>query len=129
MAIAIVAYSTGKIFERSCVMQALVFEQTGEPLEVLVLADVPMPQVDRGDVLVQVSVRPIQPADSLFIAGRYRTQPRFPQVAGFDGAPIRSEEHTSELQSLMRISYAVFCLKQKNKTCIHILSYIYTPDS
>src|SRR3546814_6612819 len=30
---------------------------------------------------------------------------------GFD----RSEEHTSELQSLMRISYAVFCLKNKNK--------------
>src|SRR3546814_2753617 len=28
---------------------------------------------------------------------------------------IRSEEHTSELQSLMRISYAVFCLKNKNK--------------
>src|SRR3546814_1088887 len=28
-------------------------------------------------------------------------------------APIRSEEHTSELQSLMRISYAVFCLKKK----------------
>src|SRR3546814_1788935 len=30
--------------------------------------------------------------------------------------PIRSEEHTSELQSLMRISYAVFCLKKKKKT-------------
>src|SRR3546814_8126090 len=30
------------------------------------------------------------------------------------GCP-RSEEHTSELQSLMRISYAVFCLKKKNK--------------
>src|SRR3546814_3399925 len=29
---------------------------------------------------------------------------------------IRSEEHTSELQSLMRISYAVFCLKTKNYT-------------
>src|SRR3546814_3027041 len=28
--------------------------------------------------------------------------------------PMRSEEHTSELQSLMRISYAVFCLKKKN---------------
>src|SRR3546814_1295866 len=28
----------------------------------------------------------------------------------------RSEEHTSELQSLMRISYAVFCLKKKNRT-------------
>src|SRR3546814_5300893 len=31
----------------------------------------------------------------------------------------RSEEHTSELQSLMRISYAVFCLKNKNKSTIH----------
>src|SRR3546814_4769452 len=31
----------------------------------------------------------------------------------------RSEEHTSELQSLMRISYAVFCLKKKNKQQIH----------
>src|SRR3546814_6972857 len=30
-------------------------------------------------------------------------------------APFRSEEHTSELQSLMRISYAVFCLKKKIK--------------
>src|SRR3546814_4026042 len=32
------------------------------------------------------------------------------------GEQQRSEEHTSELQSLMRISYAVFCLKKKNKT-------------
>src|SRR3546814_1896829 len=31
------------------------------------------------------------------------------------GHPSRSEEHTSELQSLMRISYAVFCLKKKKK--------------
>src|SRR3546814_9213663 len=35
-------------------------------------------------------------------------------VAELPGEP-RSEEHTSELQSLMRISYAVFCLKKKNK--------------
>src|SRR3546814_1583036 len=34
----------------------------------------------------------------------------------------RSEEHTSELQSLMRISYAVFCLKKKTKTPNIILS-------
>src|SRR3546814_7258955 len=31
-----------------------------------------------------------------------------------DSDVVRSEEHTSELQSLMRISYAVFCLKKKN---------------
>src|SRR3546814_3033596 len=33
----------------------------------------------------------------------------------FDSGGSRSEEHTSELQSLMRISYAVFCLKKKTK--------------
>src|SRR3546814_7399183 len=37
-------------------------------------------------------------------------------------ARCRSEEHTSELQSLMRISYAVFCLKKKKKHTQHIQS-------
>src|SRR3546814_6699845 len=36
-------------------------------------------------------------------------------IRHLDVAHVRSEEHTSELQSLMRISYAVFCLKQQNK--------------
>src|SRR3546814_8910238 len=42
------------------------------------------------------------------------------------GPRTRSEEHTSELQSLMRISYAVFCLKQKHKDQIiaHMNKYI-----
>src|SRR3546814_6824326 len=37
----------------------------------------------------------------------------------FDAERLRSEEHTSELQSLMRISYAVFCLKKKNNENQH----------
>src|SRR3546814_10797224 len=37
-------------------------------------------------------------------------------AGGIRGARERSEEHTSELQSLMRISYAVFCLKKKKQT-------------
>src|SRR3546814_5012695 len=37
-------------------------------------------------------------------------------VAGPVAGDVRSEEHTSELQSLMRISYAVFCLKKKKRT-------------
>src|SRR3546814_5820457 len=37
-------------------------------------------------------------------------------LEGADTRTWRSEEHTSELQSLMRISYAVFCLKKQNKT-------------
>src|SRR3546814_5995448 len=44
-------------------------------------------------------------------------RPDMAQAGGPDGAAAakRSEEHTSELQSLMRISYAVFCLKKKKK--------------
>src|SRR3546814_9982307 len=44
---------------------------------------------------------------------------RFFGEAASLGIPTRSEEHTSELQSLMRISYAVFCLKKKNKMTEH----------
>src|SRR3546814_4729288 len=48
--------------------------------------------------------------------------------AFLDEAADRSEEHTSELQSLMRISYAVFCLKKKIiKTSYQIISQ-YTTD-
>src|SRR3546814_1038728 len=49
------------------------------------------------------------------------------EYAAKPGLLWRSEEHTSELQSLMRISYAVFCLKKKSRTisdtdtCTHIV--------
>src|SRR3546814_7501987 len=45
--------------------------------------------------------------------GWYRPEPLKEETVG--GVVTRSEEHTSELQSLMRISYAVFCLTKKNK--------------
>src|SRR3546814_6074680 len=50
-----------------------------------------------------------------FKSGGFSQRIAFPrtQAPAFD-PEIRSEEHTSELQSLMRISYAVFCLKKKN---------------
>src|SRR3546814_6054581 len=49
---------------------------------------------------------------------------RIALATGPAGAATRSEEHTSELQSLMRISYAVFCLKKKKKITktIYIIS-------
>src|SRR3546814_6509313 len=50
------------------------------------------------------------------LADRLRDWPGAGGVPSGEGeaATTRSEEHTSELQSLMRISYAVFCLKKKN---------------
>src|SRR3546814_6505192 len=49
---------------------------------------------------------------------------RFADILGEFARALRprSEEHTSELQSLMRISYAVFCLKKKNKNTLYTRS-------
>src|SRR3546814_5590202 len=63
--------------------------------------------------------RPVRYSGHLPVGGRQRTGSPGPGGAGRRHADpirlldIRSEEHTSELQSLMRISYAVFCLKKK----------------
>src|SRR3546814_10451311 len=61
-----------------------------------------------GHRALPVRPRPRAPRSNL----QNRTPPRT-NVAGVAG--VRSEEHTSELQSLMRISYAVFCLKKKTQ--------------
>src|SRR3546814_6573540 len=53
------------------------------------------------------------------LVGRYRHTPAAITMTIATQGDGRSEEHTSELQSLMRISYAVFCLKTKNKTTTH----------
>src|SRR3546814_8443829 len=52
----------------------------------------------------------VEPILSTTVCGRILQRAGYIEAV----ASIRSEEHTSELQSLMRISYAVFCLKQKN---------------
>src|SRR3546814_16583761 len=58
------------------------------------------------------------PYTTLFRSDRFRVgraRRRHPDLGrAVAAARLRSEEHTSELQSLMRISYAVFCLKKKN---------------
>src|SRR3546814_4205714 len=63
------------------------------------------------------SCRENEAAQTIFCVALYTRMSIFPILAP-ENSPrkARSEEHTSELQSLMRISYAVFCLKKKNKT-------------
>src|SRR3546814_2632330 len=76
---------------------------------------VPVQAVARGRVLDVVAGQiAMPPADTGDIV--HAPLPVFVQYEGCRGAcTMRSEEHTSELQSLMRISYAVFCLKKKKK--------------
>src|SRR3546814_3709101 len=74
--------------------------------------------VGRGIDRLEAQCDPGLPAEAGVDARRQRVGDRMAEhgVVGFGhGGPLcmRSEEHTSELQSLMRISYAVFCLKKK----------------
>src|SRR3546814_3983277 len=47
-------------------------------------------------------------------------------ISAPDLAKLRSEEHTSELQSLMRNSYAVFCLKKQKQAILYVYTIPYT---
>src|SRR3546814_10885055 len=77
---------------------------------------------DRGTVALQydgVNIVQDQVAGSFAVAqngdGTLALTLNGSAVSSPSGGTLRSEEHTSELQSLMRISYAVFCLKKKKK--------------
>src|SRR3546814_7210083 len=77
--------------------------------------------VRRGLTLTAADVADFAPAEALMRNGVEILLPLASLFALALGAAVRSEEHTSELQSLMRNSYAVFCLKKKNKpTHTHI---------
>src|SRR3546814_10251066 len=75
----------------------------------------PVAGADDGDVVVEVVARVVHGAAAGAAIGAIAD----PDVAAGPGlqhvGEVRSEEHTSELQSLMRISYAVFCLKKKKQ--------------
>src|SRR3546814_6919959 len=82
--------------------EAIVVNRHGGP-EQLHLAPIQSPRPGPGEVRLRQTAIGVN-----FIDVYCRT-------GAFDLLRPRSEEHTSELQSLMRISYAVFCLKKKNR--------------
>src|SRR3546814_6409770 len=70
---------------------------------------------DWCDCFVMNPCEPPEDAVFLFIGPRLLENARLPEDWARSAERRRSEEHTSELQSLMRTSYAVFCLKKKNR--------------
>src|SRR3546814_8431139 len=74
-------------------------------------------QLDRIGAVAMIGVEIVEPHGGLahqHLTGAGLAERHFAPVDDLGAAlRLRSEEHTSELQSLMRISYAVFCLKKK----------------
>src|SRR3546814_9697011 len=68
-------------------------------------------RIHRAGFLAETTIDALRHVDVVARCAAAAVCPRF----SLDRNRLRSEEHTSELQSLMRISYAVFCLKKKKK--------------
>src|SRR3546814_4143261 len=79
---------------------------------------IPLLAGEADPVAAATGFQPQEEGERTMAYTRYKGDPYWKRAkvggTSADGTP-RSEEHTSELQSLMRISYAVFCLKKKKK--------------
>src|SRR3546814_7541908 len=94
---------------------SLLAQENGSAVSPVLQVQRPKGADQLGNYLTRLAANP-RDVDALIGAGESALQLEDPRsAAGFFARAdaIRSEEHTSELQSLMRISYAVFCLKKK----------------
>lgn len=69
-------------------MKAAIFEQFGNPAEVLSIQDRPLPEPGRGEVRVRMLCSPINPSDLMTVQGIYGRRPDLPAVPGYEGVGI-----------------------------------------
>jgi NADPH:quinone reductase-like Zn-dependent oxidoreductase len=69
-------------------MKAVVFDQFGDPAEVLQVRDVPVPEPGPGEVRVRMLASPINPSDLLSVRGEYGRRPTLPATPGFEGVGV-----------------------------------------
>lgn len=69
-------------------MKAVVFEQFGDPADVLHVREVPAPEPGAGEVRVRMLQSPINPSDLLTVRGTYGRRPKLPATPGFEGVGV-----------------------------------------
>jgi NADPH:quinone reductase len=89
--------------------RALIFDQTGDPAQVLQVKEVEQPTPGPGEVRVRMFAAPINPSDLLFVRGQYGRTPQLPATPGFEGAGI-VEEAGRGLLARMRVGRRVAVL-------------------
>lgn len=77
-------------------MKTLYFEEKGEAEKVLTLGERTIAALSDNEIRIKVLASPINPADLMFIEKKYRVEPNFPQVAGFEGVGIITENGEDE---------------------------------
>src|SRR5438128_12264779 len=69
-------------------MRSVRFDRFGEPADVLLVHEAPLPSVGQGEVLVRIRARPINPPDLLTVRGFYGTLPQLPATPGYAGVGL-----------------------------------------
>jgi NADPH:quinone reductase-like Zn-dependent oxidoreductase len=69
-------------------MKAIVFEEFGEPADVLKVREVPTPEPGPGEVRVRMIASPVNPSDLMVVRGRYTFRPPLPATPGFEGVGV-----------------------------------------
>jgi NADPH:quinone reductase-like Zn-dependent oxidoreductase len=83
-------------------MKAIVFEQFGEPADVLRVRDVPIPVPGPGQVRVRMIASPVNPSELLVVRGRYGVLPRLPATPGFEGVGVVDQVGSGLLGHLVK---------------------------
>ncbi|MBB6325738.1 NADPH:quinone reductase-like Zn-dependent oxidoreductase [Algoriphagus iocasae] len=110
-------------------MKEIIFEKTGLPEEVLKLVDSPVPSPKSGEVLVQVKARNINPADLMFIQGRYGILPKLPSSAGFEASGVvEVPDDSGKFPKGTRVMFTA-AGTWKDYVCIPVSSIIPIPDA
>ena len=82
-------------------MKAVVFEQFGDPREVLQIREVNVPEPKSGEVLVRMIASPVNPSDLMSVSGQYSIVPKLPATPGFEGVGIVEKSGGGILGRLM----------------------------
>ena len=69
-------------------MKAIIFEETGEPADILHIRDIPDPTPGPGDILVRVLLSPLHPADLHVMRGRFGRTPALPTSPGIESVGV-----------------------------------------
>ena len=85
-------------------MKALIFDQFGDPAQVLQLRDVPLPEPRKNEVRVRMLASPINPSDLLVVRGEYGRRPTLPATPGFEGVGVIDKVGPGLLARIRRLS-------------------------
>jgi NADPH:quinone reductase-like Zn-dependent oxidoreductase len=110
-------------------MKELIFEQTGQPLEVLQLKKSPIPTPKSHEVLIRVTARNINPSDIMFVRGMYGITPKLPSSAGFEASGVVEKgDEAGKVKSGTRVMFTAIGT-WREYLCLPAAMVIPVPDS